>query len=77
MPDTSHPHFPDERSIGLERLSPKEQAKADAAFCAFWAKGIAENEARIARIRAEDAARMAALRNKHGNRDEQDQGLQP
>lgn len=64
MPDTAHPHFPDERSIGMERISKRLQERESAQWRQVWGAEMAANEARIARIRAEDAARMAALRTK-------------
>lgn len=64
MPDTQHPHYPDERSAGLEPLSKRLQERQSAQWRQVWGAELAANEARIARIRAEDAARFAALRMK-------------
>lgn len=61
MPDTSHPHYPDERSNGVERISKRLQERESAQWRQVWGAEMAANDARIARIRAEDAARMAAL----------------
>ena len=69
MPDTAHPHYPDERSTGLEPLSKRLQERQSAQWRQMWGPELAANDARIARIRAEDAARMAAPRSSNGNRD--------
>lgn len=62
MSDTSHPHYPDERSNGLEPISKRLAARQSAQWRQVWGAELAANEARIARIRAEDAARFAALK---------------
>lgn len=64
MPDTTHANYPDERSIGVEPISKRLQERESAQWRQVWGAEMAANDERIARIRAEDAARMTALRTK-------------